>query len=99
MTAMILASQARKHWAEWLPERTKELKEAGIFLTETLKAAEAAHRELRNLMNQGYQFHEAEEVVLPKYILLPPEEDPDDEEAIELAEMEREYQENLPLML
>jgi hypothetical protein len=49
-----------------------------------LAAAEKASAEIRELMEYGYQVHEAEEVVLPKYILRPPErevtaemEDPD----------------------
>jgi hypothetical protein len=41
----------------------------------TLKAAERAHREISQLMAAGYQRHEAEEVVLPEYILIKPEED------------------------
>ena len=93
-----LAAKARKHWAVWLPERTRELKAAGIFSIETQKAAVRAQREILVLTQGGFQIHEAEELVLPQYILLPPEEI-EDEEAEELAEMEREYQADPPLLL
>ena len=54
-------------------------------------------------MQQGYQEHEAEEVALPRYILLPPEAGAEngveDEIDKELAEMERQFQEDPPLIL
>jgi hypothetical protein len=90
-----LAAKARKHWAVWLPERTRELKAAGTFSVETQKAAVRAQVQITQLMQNGYQAHEAEAMVLPQYILLEPE-DVDDEEAEELAEMEREYQADSP---
>jgi hypothetical protein len=89
-----LAIKARKHWETWLPEKTKELKAAGEFGAAIQIAARRAQEEIADLMAQGYQEHEAAEVVLPKFILLKPEPEPDDDwEAIELAEMERKYQE------
>jgi hypothetical protein len=93
MSVAALASKARKHWEEWLPERTRELKEQGLFSLETQKAAERADREIGELMRNGYQQHEAEEIVLPQYILLKPEENAEMSQELleELAEMEREY--------
>lgn len=88
-----LAAKARKHWAEWLPEMTRELKASGEWERATKQAAIKAHEMIVELMQQGYQAHEAEEVVLSQYILLKPEApDPDDELERELAEMEEEYQ-------
>ena len=42
--------------------------------------AEMAAREIRELMEAGARLDEAEEIVLPKYILLPPEERPEEPE-------------------
>jgi hypothetical protein len=68
-----LIIKARKHWEEWLPEKTQDLKEAGEFKVATRIAARRAQAEIADLMARGYQQHEAEEVVLPKHILLEPE--------------------------
>jgi hypothetical protein len=86
MSVHELKALARKHWAERLPEKVKELK----------GAANLAQTEIEHLMRQGYQEHEAREVALPKFILLKPEKDVPDELAEELAEMEREHQKNPP---
>jgi hypothetical protein len=58
--------------------------------------ASLAQSEIDQLKRQGYQEHEAREVVLRDLILLPAEEE-DDEEARDLAEMEAEYQRNPPV--
>jgi hypothetical protein len=51
-------------------------------------------------MAKGYQEHEAEEVALRQFILLPPEGDGlDEEQQEELDEMEREYQKYPPVVL
>ena len=93
MGVSALAAKARKHWAEWLPEKTRELKEAGLFQLRAQAAAVKAEKEILSLMQSGYQRHEAEEVVLPRYILLPPEGDGlmDEELDAELEERDREY--------
>ena len=52
-------------------------------------------KEIKELMRAGARLDEAEEVVLPKWILLPPEEpDPEepDWETTELADREAAYQ-------
>jgi hypothetical protein len=74
---------AMLHWMEWRPKESAQLKATNYWLTETLKAARKAHKGIRELREAGYQNHEAEEVMLKRYILLPPEK-----EVIE--EMERE---------
>jgi hypothetical protein len=92
MDRTTLAIKARKHWEEWLPEKTRELKAAGEFNQAIQTAARQAQQEIADLMAQRYQEHEAEEVALPQFILLKPEP-VDDWESEELAEMERKYQE------
>jgi hypothetical protein len=92
MDRSTLAIKARKHWEQWLPKKTRELKDAGEFQMAIQMAARQAQQEISNLMAQGYQEHEAEEVALPMFILLKPEP-VDDWESRELAAKERRYQE------
>lgn len=89
-----LASLARKHWEEWLPQKTARLKAEGTFTEETQKAAVRAEQEIRNWMQAGAQLHEAREIVLPEYILLKPEADAVEspEERAESAASEKAYQ-------
>lgn len=87
-----LAKRARKHWAEWLPEKTAELKAQGTFSAATQAAAVMAEEEIDRLMSMGYQAHEAQEVALKMFILLDPEPQEEDEQDRELAEREAEYQ-------
>ena len=92
MDRTTLAIKARKHWEQWLPKKVKALKEAGTFNEAIQTAAHKAQVEIAALMAQGYQEHEAEEVVLPQFILLKPEVSETAWEAKELAEKERLYQ-------
>lgn len=92
MDRTTLAIKARKHWEQWLPTKVKELKAAGEFGQALQTAARLAQEEIASLMAQGYQEHEAEEVVLPQFILLTPERQVDDWESRELAAAERKYQ-------
>ena len=88
------ASMAMKHWKEWLPSKVAELKAEGEFEAAIQAAAKATTQRVVELMQMGYQQHEAEEVALREFVLLAPEaEDEDDEEAIELAKLDREYDE------
>ena len=93
MSAQRYRTMARKHWAEWLPKKTAELKADGELEQALLTAGRAAFERELELMQQGYQAHEAEEVALKEFVLLPPEEpDEDDWEEKELRELERQYQ-------
>lgn len=92
MDRTTLAIKARKHWERWLPDKVKALKEAGEYEQAIQAAARKAQAEISDLMAQGYQEHEAEEVALPQFILLKPEPPKDDWESRELAKKEREYQ-------
>ena len=66
-------AQAKAHWQEHQPKRFKALKESGK-LAEALKdAAVATSLEMKALMEQGAQWHEAWEMVREQH-LFPPEE-------------------------
>lgn len=92
MSVHELKALARKHWEEWLPEKVAELKKEGRFGEELQAAANLAQDEIEHLMQAGYSVHEAREVALPQFILLPPENQGSDEQEQELAELEAEYQ-------
>ncbi|MBQ1764541.1 MAG: hypothetical protein IIZ92_16815, partial [Aquincola sp.] len=83
------AAMARKHWTKWLPKKTAELKEAGQFEAATMTAGRQARERVDELMQQGYQLHEAEEVARSEFLLLKPEPDANEEpwERDELAQL------------
>ena len=71
-------------------------KREGRLNEELQAAANLAQDEIESLMQAGYSVHEAREVALPEFILLPPEGDGlEDWEREELAEKERDYQKNV----
>lgn len=72
-TVKQLKELAIDHWTEWRPKFVKDLIKQNRLQTVALAAAKKASEEIRELMEYGYQLHEAEEVVLQKYILRPPE--------------------------
>lgn len=92
MTTEAFAAKARRHWKEWLPNRTAELMASGQFEPAVRAAAQRAQQEKRQLMQAGFQEHEADERVLKEYILLTPEPDAEEDDE-ELMEKERRYQE------
>lgn len=94
MSAETYAAKARKHWTKWLPKMTAELKKADKFNAAVQTAGKNAQKTVLELMQQGYQQSEAEEVALAQYVLLKPEDDAGltDWEAKELAELEAQYQ-------
>lgn len=98
MSVSELKALARKHWEEWLPEKVKALKAEGKLNEALQGAANLAQTEIEHLMKHGYHEHEAREVALPQFIVLPPEGDGlDDWEREELEKLEREYQKNPPV--
>lgn len=97
MSVSELMTLAREHWQAHLPDKVKELRAEGMLEAATNAAANLAQSEIETLMKAGYQEHEAREVALPMFILLPPEYH-EDEQDRELADMEREYQRNPPVM-
>lgn len=100
MSVEALKSQARRHWTEHLPEKVRALRLAGRLDAELTAAANQAQDEIEHLMkHRHFSVDEAREVALPKFITLPPEESSEsDEQDQELAEKERAYQKNPPVM-
>lgn len=100
MSVQELKALARKHWMEWLPKKVAALKAEKRLEEELHGAARLAQAEIEALMQRGYQEHEAREVALPMFVLLKPEADAglSDEDREELAELEREYQKNPPVL-
>jgi hypothetical protein len=97
MSVHELMTLARKHWEEYLPKKVQELRAAGELNEAIHGAANLAQAEIDHLMKQGYQEHEAREVALPMFVLLPAEPpDEDDEEARDMAAREAAYQKNPP---
>jgi hypothetical protein len=98
MSTVELKALARKHWEKWLPEKVKRERAAGTLDENLQGAANLAQAEISHLMANGYQENEAREVALPKFILLKPETDGlDHEQRAELAQKDREYQQNPPV--
>ena len=64
---------ALKHWKEWRPKAYRQMQEDGTLNEAAQTASWEAARQVAELMEAGYQKHEAEEVVLREIILLPPE--------------------------
>jgi hypothetical protein len=93
MSVHELMTLARKHWQEYLPDKYKELQAEGMLDAATNAAANLTQDEIERLMRLGYQEHEAREVALPAFVLLPPE-DHEDELDQELAEKERQFRLN-----
>jgi hypothetical protein len=95
MSVPELKALARKHWTKYRPKMVQDLKTRGELDQALQGAATLAQEEINRLMKMGYQEHEAREVALPAFVLLP-EEEADDEQARELAEMEANYLEIPP---
>jgi hypothetical protein len=66
-------AQAALHWQEHQPRRYKALKVAGTLAQELREAADETARELESLRNQGFDQHQAWEMVRENH-LFPPEE-------------------------
>lgn len=73
MLGLQYVGTALKHWKQWRPKMYRELQKAGTLNEEAQRASKEAAAQVASLMAAGFQLHEAEEVVLPELILLPPE--------------------------
>lgn len=73
MAGLQYTKRALDHWKKWLPQMTKELRAAGTLNDRAQQASSLAAEQVANLMQHGLQQHEAEEIVLPETVLLPPE--------------------------
>jgi hypothetical protein len=90
-------SKILKHWKQWLPKKYARLKAKGILDESAQAAAVNAQQEIESLMANGYQKHEAEEVVQAQVLEKPEPED--DEQAQELRKLEAEYRKNPPVQV
>jgi hypothetical protein len=102
MSVPALVAKAREHWSRWLPERVAELKREGRVEESLLGAARLCQKQIDHLMkDRGYREWEAEEVALPQFILVKPEEKASLQpwERKELAERERELMRNPPVIM
>jgi hypothetical protein len=74
MSVAALEAKALRHWKKWLPEKVAALRAEGTLQEAVRGAALLAQDEIEHLMKyRHYQEHEAEEVALRQFILLPPE--------------------------
>jgi hypothetical protein len=78
-TTRQLQKIAIRHMKEWRPKEAAMLEETNNLRSETLKAAERTQKGIRQLMQTGFQHHEAETEMMRRYILLPPEQEMIDE--------------------
>ena len=97
MSAQTYEAMARKHWAKWLPQKVAELKASGQLEQALQTAGKATQQQVVELMGQGFQQHEAEEVALPQFVLLKPEPAANLEkwERKEMAEQESAYRKTM----
>ena len=68
-----LVKQAKEHWQEFLPTMYRQYQKQGILQDKLNQAAEQAYQAMEQLEEAGHSPSEAREIVLPQYILLPPE--------------------------
>ena len=66
--------EARQHWQEHRPKMYQQYLKAGNLDQKLKQAAEQTYLEVDELEQQGYQPHEAWEIVREKYLMLPDED-------------------------
>ena len=72
MSVAALEAKALRHWKKWLPNKVAELRKEGQLEEALRGAALLAQDQIEFLMKyRHYQEHEAEEVALRQFILLP----------------------------
>ncbi|MEM5276700.1 hypothetical protein VSR17_16870 [Cupriavidus taiwanensis] len=64
---------ALRHWKQWRPKAYREMERDGTLQEFAQSLSKQAAAQVATLMAAGMQKHEAEEMVLPELILLPPE--------------------------
>jgi hypothetical protein len=75
MNLQIWVEQARAHWKEFLPNRYREFKEAGILEAELKNAAERTAFEMGQFQRVGMTWDEAWERTRGEYLFLPEEDE------------------------
>lgn len=90
-----LKAKAAEYWQTFLPQKWAVLVAEDRVDEELTRVATRAESEIRALMERGVRLDEAEEIVLPETIYLPPEEGETGlgpEIDAELAKKEQDYQ-------
>ena len=62
---------ALEHWRLYRPKWAAEMGEEHLIAL-AVEAAEKTQAEIQELMQRGFQYHEAEEMVREKYVLVKP---------------------------
>ena len=75
MLGLQYTRMALNHWEQWLPKMVQDLRGLDQLNYEAQMASKKAAQRVAELMMAGFQKHEAEEIVLPELILLPPEQE------------------------
>ena len=73
MLGLQYTEMALSHWRQWRPKMVADLRKQGLLDQEVQRASKIAADQVALLMEGGMQKFEAEEIVLPDVILLPPE--------------------------
>ena len=69
------ADMANDHWKEHRPKMYRALKKSGKLISALKEAQKRTSDEMCDLIQKGLQEHEAWEIVGPRYVLLPSEDD------------------------
>ena len=69
MLGLQYTGMALEHWKKWRPKAYRQMQEDGTLNETAQTASKQAARQVAELMEAGYQKHEAEEVVLRETIL------------------------------
>lgn len=73
MLGLQYSEKALNHWTKWRSKMVADLRKQGLLDQEVQRASQIAAEQVALLMKGGMQKFEAEEIVLPDVILLPPE--------------------------
>ncbi|MBP0629985.1 hypothetical protein [Cupriavidus sp. AcVe19-1a] len=73
MLGLQYTGMALRHWKQWRPKAYREMERDGTLQEFAQSLSKQAAEQVATLMAAGMQKHEAEEMVLPELILLPPE--------------------------
>ena len=73
-------TMAHDHWKEYRPQMYRELKKAGKLEAQLEEAAKQTATDMDQMMDAGFNYHQAWEAVRQDYLILPEEEIEEEEE-------------------
>ncbi len=73
-----LAQQAKRHWKEFQPTMYKHLLAEGTLDQTLIELEQHTQDEMDQLEQAGFHDYEAREIVYPKYLFLPDENEDED---------------------